>query len=128
MHNRLGPDPCVTQWLVVQHYPKTKKYISLFPPDASASAATGSSDTDKQREEQRQRVSTAMKKGEMDAEPEERMDKSSVHEDGVDGEEEEEMDTSSHRKRKHAVGRGKSKAVPRDAFFEASDDEDDRDG
>ena len=62
----------------LQHYPKSKKYISLFPPQVRG-AATSSADateedtageTAKEREEVRQWVRTQMEEGGLPAEPE----------------------------------------------------------
>lgn len=108
-----------------QHYPKTKKYISLFPPEgAKIASGTSSSDTDKQREELRQLVRTAMERGEMDAEPEMTMDKSRPSTEAMELEGESEPRFRAGKGKQKAVVASGRKGVPGDAFFEASDGED----
>ncbi|KAH9846492.1 hypothetical protein C2E23DRAFT_575250 [Lenzites betulinus] len=69
----------------ILHYPKTKKYISLFPPEvrqagagaeASAIAAKEASETDKQREEIRTWMREQMDAGAFSWEPEVELEKS----------------------------------------------------
>lgn len=67
---------------MAQHYPKTKKYISLFPPEVRGAALSdekgksrenpedATSETDKQREELRRQIREMMERGELSAEPE----------------------------------------------------------
>ncbi|KAI0653307.1 hypothetical protein C8Q70DRAFT_640197 [Cubamyces menziesii] len=70
----------------ILHYPKTKKYISLFPPEVrqaqagqsaaeTARAAKEKSDTDKQREEIRTWMRKQMDAGELSWEPEVELEK-----------------------------------------------------
>jgi len=64
----------------IQHYPKAKKYISLFPPEARAEATSETkgkfketdldSETDAQREALRRQIRQMMERGELNAEPE----------------------------------------------------------
>ncbi|KDQ20252.1 hypothetical protein BOTBODRAFT_170248 [Botryobasidium botryosum FD-172 SS1] len=57
----------------VLHYPKTQKYIALYPSAPSTEETQGA--TNKTRDELRTRVRKAMEKGEMDQEPELTMNK-----------------------------------------------------
>ncbi|PPQ98359.1 hypothetical protein CVT26_013614 [Gymnopilus dilepis] len=60
----------------ILHYPKTKKYISLFPPEVrkgekiSASSQADTEKTNKDREELREWIREQMEKGDLPAEPE----------------------------------------------------------
>ncbi|KAH8103430.1 hypothetical protein BXZ70DRAFT_925574 [Cristinia sonorae] len=68
----------------IQHYPKTKKYISLFPPEVRGSdvsdhkdkgkskddSSEPKADTDAQREALREQIREMMERGELSAEPE----------------------------------------------------------
>ncbi|ESK87842.1 rrna-processing protein efg1 [Moniliophthora roreri MCA 2997] len=59
----------------ILHYPKAKKYISLFPPEIRngqtfASAVTSSSETDAERAEIRRWIREQMEKGVLSKEPE----------------------------------------------------------
>ncbi|KAL0072608.1 18S rRNA maturation protein [Marasmius tenuissimus] len=58
----------------ILHYPKTKKYISLFPPEArhgqEQPKAAPSATTDAEREEIRHWIRQQMEKGDLPAEPE----------------------------------------------------------
>lgn len=60
----------------MQHYPKLKKYISLFPPEArkgehaSTASAEDADNTAQAREEVRSWVQSCMEKGELPGEPE----------------------------------------------------------
>jgi len=59
----------------ILHYPKTKKYISLFPPEVRQAISAGASEkeankTDKGREEVRAWVRTCMDEGKLSSEPE----------------------------------------------------------
>ncbi|KAF8499355.1 hypothetical protein JB92DRAFT_2743813 [Gautieria morchelliformis] len=108
------------------HYPKTRKYISLFPQEAAkVDSGAGSSDTDKQRSELRRLVREAMEKGKMDAEPEVTMDKRRSQEEAMEWQEASEPPAGVERKgkRKEVVA-SKLKGVPGDAFFEASESDD----
>ena len=64
----------------IQHYPKTKKYISLFPPEVrkgekiSASSQADTEKTNKDREELREWIREQMEKGNLSAEPERELD------------------------------------------------------
>jgi hypothetical protein len=110
----------------MQHYPKTRKYLSLFPPEGSTVASgTEISDTDKQRDELRRWVKTAMEKSEMDTEPEVTMDKRRPQREAMEWEEESEPRPDAGKKGKEKVATSKLKGVPDDAFFEASDDDQD---
>lgn len=103
----------------MQHYPKTRKYISLFPPEGSTvTSGMEISDTDKQRDEFRRWVKVAMEKGEMDSEPEVMMEKRLPQKEGMEWDEESEPRGE---RGKQKVATSKSKGVPGDAFFEASD-------
>lgn len=56
-----------------QHYPKTKRYISLFPPEVrqgEPTPAPESSETNQQREETLNWVREQMRSGRLPAEPE----------------------------------------------------------
>ncbi|KAF8910877.1 hypothetical protein CPB85DRAFT_1221148 [Mucidula mucida] len=97
----------------ILHYPKLKKYISLFPPEVrdpdSASKSTTSSETDAQRDELRSSIRQRMLSGELPTEPEV------------------EVASYSKEKRKELPSGKKSASVAReeveeDAFF-GSDDE-----
>ncbi|PVF96581.1 hypothetical protein CPB86DRAFT_786800 [Serendipita vermifera] len=69
----------------IMHYPKTKKYVSLYPhsteeagsddgkdspEEVASNAVNGGVETDKKRQELRESVRAAMKSGEMTGEPE----------------------------------------------------------
>ncbi|KAK1230940.1 18S rRNA maturation protein [Marasmius sp. AFHP31] len=58
----------------ILHYPKTKKYISLFPPEVRHGQEQPKADptatTDAEREEVRQWIQQQMEKGDLPAEPE----------------------------------------------------------
>lgn len=54
---------------VVQHYPKLRKYVSLFPPETEGESEQ--SETDAVREEVRSQIRDRMKKGEISVEAEE---------------------------------------------------------
>ena len=60
----------------VQHYPKTKKYISLFPPEVrkgekpSAASLAEAKKTNADREEVRAWIREQMKQGQLPTEPE----------------------------------------------------------
>lgn len=71
---------------MLQHFPKARKYVSLYPStanislndadaDATVETTTSTSETDAIREEIRQWVHVSMKNGEMDAEPENNLGK-----------------------------------------------------
>ncbi|GJJ08509.1 hypothetical protein Clacol_002727 [Clathrus columnatus] len=92
----------------VLHYPKLEKYISLFPSDTS-----NSSETDARRNELRQQIKIAMERGELDAEPELKMDKGNRTELLFQG-------GKSHSARSRTI---KSGNLTTDAFFETSGDE-----
>jgi hypothetical protein len=67
---------------LTQHYPKTKKYLSLFPPDARQKSSesnptlskANAAQTDVLRDEVRQWIRERMKKGELHLEPELHLD------------------------------------------------------
>ncbi|KAF8588829.1 hypothetical protein K439DRAFT_1405640 [Ramaria rubella] len=103
----------------ILHYPKSKKYISLFPPKPD-NDAHGNVDTDHQREELRSRIKAAMETGEMDAEPEVTMDKRRLQSNAMDWEDEPESHPHSEKTGKQF----RQKGVPGDTFFE--DDSDDQ--
>lgn len=60
----------------MQHYPKTKKYISLFPPDVrkgevvSAASEAEKKKTDEERAEVRKWIQEQMEQGDLPGEPE----------------------------------------------------------
>jgi hypothetical protein len=63
----------------VQHYPRTKKYISLFPPEVRNGTEVNTSSTDGQktieeREKVREWIREQMTKGELAMEPELNLD------------------------------------------------------
>lgn len=68
----------------LQHYPKTKKYISLFPPEARHASSSSdpttsapgpeSDKSNREREEIRSWVKECMDKGELPTEPELHLD------------------------------------------------------
>ncbi|KAL0565532.1 18S rRNA maturation protein [Marasmius crinis-equi] len=104
----------------ILHYPKTKKYISLFPPEArhdpQKSEPTTAS-TDAEREEVRRWIREQMEKGDLPAEPE------SAPENGV---------TSTSKKAKAKWDKDKDKKArveeekdedEKDDFFEDADEE-----
>lgn len=58
-----------------QHFPRTKKYVSLFPPEArnsgsAAAPATVSSDDNEERSNVRELIRQQMERGELSTEPE----------------------------------------------------------
>lgn len=79
VRNALLPPNCQLRWSYLQHYPKTKKYISLFPPEVrqreSKTVSTQTeSETDVAREEVRSWIRGQMEKGELSLEPELHLD------------------------------------------------------
>ncbi|RXW25569.1 hypothetical protein EST38_g255 [Candolleomyces aberdarensis] len=65
----------------VLHYPKTKKYISLFPPEvrSGASSASAPDKTSQEREEIQTWIRECMMKKELPAEPELQLDADARH-------------------------------------------------
>jgi len=64
----------------VLHYPKTKKYVSLFPPEVRQSGSTAepveaSSDDNEERSRVREMIRQKMEHGELSAEPENELGK-----------------------------------------------------
>ena len=68
----LCPSLAVLLSITVQHYPKTRKYISLFPPEVRKGAPepSGPEAVSQDREEIRTWVRECMKKNELPADPE----------------------------------------------------------
>ena len=124
----------------ILHYPKTKKYISLFPPEvrqakAGQSAAEAAreakekSDTDKQREEIRAWMRKQMDAGELSWEPEVELEKAE-RKAAPASKATSSMETQSARPTKEEK---KSKAKPKaagiaDDDFLGGDDDEDEDG
>ncbi|EMD32965.1 hypothetical protein CERSUDRAFT_161025 [Gelatoporia subvermispora B] len=120
------------------HYPKTKKYISLFPPEVrnpeqstkkdkqkEKAKDKGEADTDVQREELRAWVRQCMARGEMSAEPEneqpEGRSKSVAGGDATPG-----KARASQGKAAGAAAKG-GKGLGDDAFFESGSADEDGD-
>lgn len=58
----------------LQHYPKLRKYVALFPPSTDGESKgddCGQSEADGVREEVRSLIRDRMEKGELSSEPEE---------------------------------------------------------
>lgn len=64
--------------IITQHYPKTKKYISLFPPEVRSgkevSDPSEAEKTNAEREEVRSWIREQMEKGDLEMEPELHLD------------------------------------------------------
>jgi hypothetical protein len=99
-----------------QHYPKTKKYISLFPPELRA-GETQEPTADAGREEVRTWIRSQMESGELSAEPELHLDSR-----GSGGT----ADWGGEKKKKKSKSDGTAKpeveADPEDDFFEDDDE------
>ncbi|KAH9889320.1 hypothetical protein C8Q73DRAFT_154352 [Cubamyces lactineus] len=120
----------------ILHYPKTKKYISLFPPEvrqakAGQSAAEAAreakekSDTDKQREEIRAWMRKQMDAGELSWEPEVELEKAE-RKAARASKATSSMETQPARPKEEKKSKAKPKAagIADDDFFGGDDDED----
>ncbi|KAF8161756.1 hypothetical protein K438DRAFT_1859390 [Mycena galopus ATCC 62051] len=104
----------------ILHYPKTKKYISLFPPELRAGEAQEPA-VDAGREEVRTWVRAQMESGEMSTEPE-------LHLDGRGGggttaDWGGEKEKKSKKKKSDAPAEPEVDSEPDDEFFEDDDEE-----
>lgn len=96
----------------VLHYPKTQKYIALFPSTTSTEETQGA--TNQARDELRARVREAMEKGEMDQEPELTMNKGKV---GMG------LESEETKNKKQGSKQEEKSATTKDEFFGDDDDE-----
>ncbi|KIJ51263.1 hypothetical protein M422DRAFT_776549 [Sphaerobolus stellatus SS14] len=113
----------------ILHYPKTQKYISLFPPPSLDTSDPGVIASDTKREELRQMVKTAMEKGEMDAEPELTMDtRRDADMDAMELDDSETNKSSKKSKQKKDDKPKKPKGLQDDGFFDESEDDEDEEG
>ncbi|KZP18414.1 hypothetical protein FIBSPDRAFT_687358, partial [Athelia psychrophila] len=112
----------------ILHYPKAKKYISLFPPEKRQEGSEASSSTadagktDAQREEVRTWIRQRMQDGELDAEPELHLDAKNTADTGKKAQTEW-VSQSERGSVKTAKKKPESGGVEGDAFF-GNDDED----
>ncbi|KAF7782763.1 hypothetical protein Agabi119p4_2139 [Agaricus bisporus var. burnettii] len=110
----------------ILHYPKLKKYISLFPPEIrkgeqpSTASAKDAAETAQGREEVRSWVRSCMEKGELSGEPERY--EASIKSKRKD------FDSSnmSSKTKPHRIQEESKKAIEEDDFF-GNDDDDDKD-
>jgi len=106
------------------HYPKSKKYISLFPTQSTnVTKDNATDDTNRQREELKQAIKIAMEKGELEQDPELALSGGSA--DAMNwGEESETAQRGMKSKQKDVK---QAKTTPPDAFFEVSDNDSNED-
>ncbi|KAJ7133725.1 hypothetical protein C8R43DRAFT_1022880 [Mycena crocata] len=105
----------------ILHYPKTKKYISLFPPELRKGATQGPA-VDSVREEVRNWIRSQMDSGDLSAEPELHLD-SRGDGGGADWAGTETKQKSKKKKLNAATVDAEMDVDPEDAFFGDDDDE-----
>ncbi|KAI0740875.1 hypothetical protein C8Q76DRAFT_587656, partial [Earliella scabrosa] len=123
----------------ILHYPKTKKYISLFPPEVRKGEGTGKekeredaekSETDRQREEIRRWIRRQMDAGALSWEPEVELGKEDRKKGAASGRHAYEEKTRTQDARE--VGKSnpphRKSGVADDEFFAADDDGDEDEG
>jgi len=116
----------------ILHYPKTKKYISLFPPEVRQGGSNSASklterETDRAREEVRSWIRGQMQKGELSQEPETYIDSTDPGVKRSKGPRTEAWDARGESRteaKKSAKTPVSQVEVEEDAFFEDEEDED----
>ncbi|KAF8515324.1 hypothetical protein BU17DRAFT_51737 [Hysterangium stoloniferum] len=109
------------------HYPKSKKYISLFPTQSTNGTKDNVTDnTNRQREELKQAIQMAMEKGELEQDPELALSKGERSADAMNWDEESET-VQRGGKRGQQKDVKEAKTTYQDAFFEVSDNDSDED-